>query len=395
MAMVYQIANWSGNFENAKSRQHQRLRFVCVPNKLSGLSLRRLLALPDGIAIYGFWHLILAKASQQTLPRDGWLTENGRADGAPWSVEDLVLLFATSTEFATRALDVLASPSVGWLLRHDLVKVTSAAMTVTPGVYRESDLPVAGVDPRQSPVGHHQDTFAATRTTGTNYRESDLEQNRTERREGRISDGSKQVSSLSPAGSAGDETATAHSGNGGESTLLNDQPQTDPTPQPLEDRTAGAQETQPPPVQDPTAIDIENLAIFVNALRLGPNGQPNMVEANIARILKWLLDNRLAWVRHATWDEWRDALALALLVSELDAQRKVRDCVSYFITLFAKRAQPYERHVAAAGRIWSAAAEREHPTPPWMRHLLAPISRPVRRTAQDVLNALGVEELNA
>ena len=129
--MIYQILGWDSHFENNRSRQVEKCNFVCVPNKQSGMGFRRLLREPDGMAIYGLWHCILGACSQQQVGvgdgkqwrslRDGWLTDNGRADGVAWTEEDLSVKFGRPEEEIKRALSVLSSVKIGWVAAHEQV----------------------------------------------------------------------------------------------------------------------------------------------------------------------------------------------------------------------------------------------------------------------------------
>ena len=135
--MIYQIRDWDDHFENNKSRERDRLSFVCIPNKQHGIGFCRIMAEPDGAAIYGIWHLITGACSQQSRPRNGWLTDTGRAPaghqpgtsrapaghraGTAWIPADLALKFRRPVEEVKRALDVLSSESIGWMILHNEV----------------------------------------------------------------------------------------------------------------------------------------------------------------------------------------------------------------------------------------------------------------------------------
>jgi hypothetical protein len=116
---VYQVRDWDAHYENYKSREVDECSFVCVPNKQHGMGLTRILAEPDGAAIYGVWNLILGACSRQRRPRNGWLTHDGTEGGTPWSVEDLALRWRMTREEVTRALEFLCSDAVGWMFRHE------------------------------------------------------------------------------------------------------------------------------------------------------------------------------------------------------------------------------------------------------------------------------------
>jgi hypothetical protein len=114
---TYQVRDWDQNFENDRSRTRLECRFVCVPNKQHGMGFCRVMAEPDGAAIYGIWHCIVGACSQQKR-RNGWLTADGEKAGSPWGVEDLALKFRRLESEIARAIEVLCSKQVGWLVCH-------------------------------------------------------------------------------------------------------------------------------------------------------------------------------------------------------------------------------------------------------------------------------------
>lgn len=126
----YQINDWDTHFENDRSRQREKCSFVCVPNKQHGMGFARIIAEPDGAAIYGIWCLILGACSQQKK-RDGWLTDNGESKGSPWGAEDLSLKFRRPKEEIQRALDFISSERVGWIQIYNDEKSPSTHRAVT------------------------------------------------------------------------------------------------------------------------------------------------------------------------------------------------------------------------------------------------------------------------
>lgn len=70
---------------------------------------------PDGASIYGIWAMLVGACSQQSLPRNGWLTSNGQHDGRPWAARDLALKFRRSEAEIERSLQILSSQAVGWV----------------------------------------------------------------------------------------------------------------------------------------------------------------------------------------------------------------------------------------------------------------------------------------
>ena len=113
---TYQVLDWDKHFENHKSRTITTCSWVYVPNKQSGLGLRRILSLPDGAAIYGVWNLIVGKLSHHRPPRAGWMTHEGRSDGTPWALEDMQIMWGLPIPFLERVMQVLTSKEVGWIV---------------------------------------------------------------------------------------------------------------------------------------------------------------------------------------------------------------------------------------------------------------------------------------
>lgn len=148
---VYQIVAWDRHYENSRSRDVDQCSFVCVPNKQHGMGFKYIMAEPDGPSIYGIWNLILGLCSQQRLhydpnkppdangkkvilfPRDGWLTVNGLADGAPLNAKDLAIKWTRHPDEIQRALDVLCSDNIMWLrhLETTVVKLPSSCRQAT------------------------------------------------------------------------------------------------------------------------------------------------------------------------------------------------------------------------------------------------------------------------
>lgn len=108
------------HFENNKSREIDRCSFVCLPNKQHGMGFRRIMAELDGATIYGVWVCIVAACSQQSSPRQGWLTEDGKKTGPPWAAADIALKIGRPTAEVDRCLSLVASPRVGWLAAREV-----------------------------------------------------------------------------------------------------------------------------------------------------------------------------------------------------------------------------------------------------------------------------------
>lgn len=129
--MIYQVRDWDKNFENNKSRERDECSFVCVPNKQHGMGFSRVMSEPDGAMIYGIWGLIIGACSQQKKKRNGWLTSDGHQTGTAWAPDDLALKFRRPIKEIERAIEVLISAKVGWLIEHRQTAETPANQILT------------------------------------------------------------------------------------------------------------------------------------------------------------------------------------------------------------------------------------------------------------------------
>lgn len=108
-ATQYRVRNWESHFENSQSRKYTTVSWVPMPNKHDGKSLRRLMKMPDGLALYGAWVLIVQVASK--CPKRGILAD----DDGPLTAEDIALKCNASEEQIQHALNVLSSQEIGWI----------------------------------------------------------------------------------------------------------------------------------------------------------------------------------------------------------------------------------------------------------------------------------------
>jgi hypothetical protein len=134
----YQIKDWNEHFENNKSRERDHCSFVVIPNKQDGMGFMRIVSQPDGAAIIGIWTMILQACSRQHMPRAGWLTDDGHSAGRAWTADDLALRWRRPEAEVQRALDVLSSSQVGWLILpseeviHELTEVPAECPPSAP-----------------------------------------------------------------------------------------------------------------------------------------------------------------------------------------------------------------------------------------------------------------------
>ncbi|MFT5327491.1 MAG: hypothetical protein ACI8P0_005383 [Planctomycetaceae bacterium] len=109
MKMRYRIRRWDELFENAQSRKTKTTSWVPVRNKHDGKSFRRVMALPNGPAIYAAWILTLQVASK--CPKRGVLAD---ADG-PLTAEDLSVKTDCPESLFDEVFAELTSEKISWL----------------------------------------------------------------------------------------------------------------------------------------------------------------------------------------------------------------------------------------------------------------------------------------
>lgn len=132
---VLRVKDWNEMFESAKSRTYKIKCQAYMPNKF-GLGYRRLVAHPNGPALYGAWCAVVCLLSRMSSPREGYLTDTGRASGYPLSALDVSLLVSMPEQIIAEMLSVCVSQAVGWLV------VTSVKDTTRiPQGYHADTLP--------------------------------------------------------------------------------------------------------------------------------------------------------------------------------------------------------------------------------------------------------------
>lgn len=178
-SVIFQVRDWQRHYENDRSRRVTKCKFVCVPNKQHGWGFKRIMAEPDGAAIYGIFHIIVGTCSQQQV-RDGWLTDSGEPMVSPWGAKDLAMRFGRPVEEVERALQVLTSDRVGWIIRHDDKCLCKLCLNSRQSHHNLTT---------DSPQANHKVTSGSPPV----HHEVTLEQNRTEQK------GREQAAIASPA----------------------------------------------------------------------------------------------------------------------------------------------------------------------------------------------------
>lgn len=114
-APLFQIVDWDRKFENDRSRTRDACRFVCVGNDLSDPALIELLLHPFGTHCDSVFLSMLRLCSRQRKPREGWLTDDGRRDGNPFTIDRLARLFRVEAIFVKLTLHACVGRDIGWI----------------------------------------------------------------------------------------------------------------------------------------------------------------------------------------------------------------------------------------------------------------------------------------
>ena len=109
---IYQISKWSETFEVSQSKRCDKMKWVPVPYNPASYGMSALLMEKDGIEIYGIFILLVLEASQSA--NRGVLIRG--VNGTPHDARTLSVKLRVPRQKIQRALDVLASAEIGWLL---------------------------------------------------------------------------------------------------------------------------------------------------------------------------------------------------------------------------------------------------------------------------------------
>jgi len=111
---MLRIKNWDEIYENSRSRIIKDCRWVPIPNKQDGLGYSRLVTgHGNGAAHYGVWVAIVCLCSRQTMPRQGYLTDDGTEVGRPLTTLDISLVTRLSEVDIKEALPRFVE--IGWM----------------------------------------------------------------------------------------------------------------------------------------------------------------------------------------------------------------------------------------------------------------------------------------
>lgn len=107
---IYRIVSWNDNFENNRTRELVKMRWVPVPNAFDGDSYTVFVDHKDGAAYLGAWLAIVQVASK--CDTRGTLV---RHNGKPHTSATLSRMTRLPEKLFDKVIDRLCSEDVGWL----------------------------------------------------------------------------------------------------------------------------------------------------------------------------------------------------------------------------------------------------------------------------------------
>lgn len=167
---TYRIKDWSRHYENNRTRDMKQMAWVPVPNKHDGEGFAAIMSHPEGIKLYGLWHLILQVASKcgehgNSLRPRGTLL---RDDGTPHTPRSIALKTRWNhPEDFEWALEQLCGPEIAWiecLEDNPAPSCGDPAPSCVEGKGREGNREREGEEPKTTHRKHEAE-FAALSAT--------------------------------------------------------------------------------------------------------------------------------------------------------------------------------------------------------------------------------------
>jgi len=106
---TYRIKCWNRTFEDRRSREIDRLKYVNVPVSDDGEGFRMLMSTPEGVQAYGAFIAVVRIAAR--MKSRGVLKD----ERGPLTARRLAVLAGMPHEVMEKALPMLASDDIGWL----------------------------------------------------------------------------------------------------------------------------------------------------------------------------------------------------------------------------------------------------------------------------------------
>jgi len=121
---LLKVRAWEKSFESAKSKGYNLKGQMYIPIK-HGMGYHHLLGRPNGEALYGAWCALCACLSGKEKPRQGYLTDTTRPDGAPLTARDIAEMTGFQTRTIRSMIMACKSHKIGWLISDDDDKDTT------------------------------------------------------------------------------------------------------------------------------------------------------------------------------------------------------------------------------------------------------------------------------
>lgn len=115
---MYQIKDWDRHYENAGSRKVEHCAWCPIPNKQDGLGYALLIQGGTGSRLYAAFVATVLVCSKHSLPRNGWLTDNGTETGRPLTAYDLHLKTKLPENEIKEMLERASKPDIGWITEY-------------------------------------------------------------------------------------------------------------------------------------------------------------------------------------------------------------------------------------------------------------------------------------
>jgi hypothetical protein len=113
-ATLYRVKGWDSHFEGSKSKGYKN-KSSCMMPCSHGLGYKRLVRAKNGASLFGAWCAMIQVLSQHQPPREGWVTDDGKHDGAPYTPDDLECLTDIPSKTFGAMLDSVSSQVVDWV----------------------------------------------------------------------------------------------------------------------------------------------------------------------------------------------------------------------------------------------------------------------------------------
>lgn len=115
---MYKIKDWDEHYENAGSRKIEHCSWCPIPNKQDGLGYALLIQGGTGSTLYAAFVATVLVCSKHSLPRNGWITDNGKETGRPLTAYDLHLKTKLPEREIKEMLERASKPDIDWIVEY-------------------------------------------------------------------------------------------------------------------------------------------------------------------------------------------------------------------------------------------------------------------------------------